>query len=334
MGLISIGDLAQSFLLKRHNVALKSELQHLSGEITTGRVRDVAARLSGDLVPLSGLDASLASLRAYRAVNSEAALFTGVMQTALGRIDSLSLDLSKSLNLAGTTPSPIRLDAVAAEARRQFEAAVATLNTRFGDRSIFAGNATNAAAVIDSAAMLSAVEAAASGAVSAADVEAAVGAWFDAPAGYAASAYLGGAALSPWRIAQGEQASADITAMDPAVRDTLKGLAMAALLDRGILAGQPEARQDLARRAGASLMTSQSGRVLLAARLGTVEAQIEGAAVSNAAEASSLEIARAGMIAADPYETASKLEQTQTQLETIYAITARMTRLSLMDFLR
>ena len=121
MSLVSIGDLAQSFLLRRQNVALKSDLQRLSGELTTGRVADVAARLSGDLVPLSGLDASLSSLRAYRAVNSEAALFTGVMQTALGRIDSLSLEMSRSLNLAGTTPSPVRLDAVAAEARRQFD---------------------------------------------------------------------------------------------------------------------------------------------------------------------------------------------------------------------
>lgn len=334
MSIVSIGDLAQSFLLRRQNVLLKSDLQRLSTELTTGQVTDVAARLSGDLVPISGLDASLSSLRAYRAVNSEAALFTGVMQTALGRIDNLSLDMSKSLNLVAITPQPARLAAVAAEARQNFDAAVATLNTRFGDRSIFAGKATNGAAVIDSAAMLSQIEVQAAGALSAADVEAAVTAWFDAPSGYNAGAYLGGAALAPWTIGQGEQANADVTATDPAIRDTLKGLAMAALLDRAVLAGQPEARQDLARRAGASLLNSQSGRVLLSARLGTVEAQIESATTSNSAEASALEIARAGMVAADPYETASKLEQAQTQLETIYAITARMTRLSLMDFLR
>ena len=44
MGLVSLGDMAQSFMLRRQNVALKSDLQRLSSELTTGRVVDTAAR--------------------------------------------------------------------------------------------------------------------------------------------------------------------------------------------------------------------------------------------------------------------------------------------------
>lgn len=333
MSLVSLGDMAQSFLLRRQNVALKSDLQQLSTELTTGRVADTSARVSGDLVPLSGIDASLARLKGYGSVATEAALFTGAMQTALGVIDDLSSDLSASLlAAAGSVASP-RVDATGVDARHRFETAVSALNTRFGDRTLFAGTATTGAATVGANAMMQALDAVVVGMTSAADVETAVAAWFDAPTGFAAQAYQGGGSLAPLAIAPGEEAVVDVTATDPAIRATLKGLAMAALLDRGVLSGQPDARRDLARLAGVSLLQSQTDRAHLSARLGTVEGQIGTATARNSAETTALQIARSDIVAADPFETASRLEETQAQLEKIYAITARMTRLSLMDYL-
>ena len=333
MSQVSLGDMAQSFLLRRQNVALKSDLQRLSTELTTGRVTDAAARVSGDLVPLSGIDASLARLKAYGSVTTEAGLFTGAMQTALGAIDAMSSELSGSLIAAAGGVTPLRIDAVGADARQRFEMAISTLNTRFGDRSLFAGTATNGAATVDADTIMQALDLEVAGLTSAADVETAVAAWFDSPTEFAAQSYLGGGALASVSIAPGEEAVVNVTATDPAIRATLKGLAMAALLDRGVLGGQADARRDLARLAGVSLLQSETDRAYLSARLGTVEGQIDGAMARNAAETTSLQIARSGIVAADPFETASRLEETQAQLEKIYAITARMTRLSLMDYL-
>ncbi len=70
------------------------------------------------------------------------------------------------------------------------------------------------------------------------------------------------------------------------------------------------------------------------ANLGTVEAHIETVSVQSASETSALEILKANLLSVDPYETASELQAVQTQLETLYALTARMSRLSLVDFLR
>ena len=334
MSLISLGDMAQSFLLRRQTVALKSDLQRLSGEMTTGRVTDTAARVAGDLVPLSGIDAALARIKGYGSTISEAGLFAGAMQTALGVIGDLSTDLSSNLIAAGSGISGARVDAVGADARQRFETVISGLNTRFGDRSLFAGQATTNAATVDATVILQALDVAVAGATSAADVETAVTAWFDDPTGYMAQAYTGGDKLAPVSIAPGEEAMVDVTAGDPALRATLKGMAMAAMLERGVLAGQPEARQDLARRAGVSLLQSQTDRAYLSARLGTAEAQIESATARNAAETTSLQIARSDIVGVDPFETASRLQETQAQLEKIYAITARMTRLSLMDYLK
>ena len=334
MGLVSLGDMAQSFMLRRQTVALKSDLQRLSTELTTGRVADTAARVSGDLGPVSGIDASLARLKGYGAVTAEAGLFAGSMQTALGVVDDLSSALSRTLLAASSSSSQSLVDATGRDARSRLETALSALNTRVGDRSVFGGVATNGPATAPAETIMLALDTAILGATTVQDIETAVTDWFNAPTGFAALGYTGGAALAPVNIAPGEEANLDITATDPAIRATLKGLAMAALLDRGVLAGQPAARQDLAKRAGLSLLESQSERTFLAARLGAAEAQIDAAASRNAAETSSLQIARSDITAADPFETASRLQETQQQLEKIYAITARITRLSLMDYLR
>jgi len=65
-----------------------------------------------------------------------------------------------------------------------------------------------------------------------------------------------------------------------------------------------------------------------------IEAQIDGATARNTAESSALELARAELIAIDPYKAATDLTSVQTQLETLYALTARLSRLSLVEYLR
>jgi flagellar hook-associated protein 3 FlgL len=330
---ISMGDLAQTFMLRRQNLAVKQNLQRLSFEVTSGVSRDITARLSGDLGALSGIDTALARLTGYSAVTTEAGLFAGAMQIALGTIDTMSSDLSTNLLAASNGLADSRIDAVGADAEQKLQAALSALNTQIGDRSLFAGISTNGAAVISADSLLSALGIAVSGATSGAAVEAAVTAWFTSPTGYDEVAYQGGSELAAIAISPGEEAQIDITAKDPALRDTIKGLAMAALLNRGVLAGQPQGRQDLAQRAGLGLMENRGERVNVAARLGLTEAKIGASATRNSNEAMALKIARNGIVEADPYETATKLEETTAQLEKIYAITARMSRLSLLDYL-
>lgn len=333
MNPISYGDLAHSYLLRRQNVAAKNELQALNTEVVTGQVRDITAQLRGDMVPLAGLDATLSRLDGYDTLTRETGLVAGAMQTALDTIHTVSSDLAEFLIGASSSVLESRVAAAGSTARANLNTVVSALNTRFGDRSIFAGVEASQPAMIDAETLLSSVETAVSGALTPADVAARVSAWFDDPAGFAATSYKGGAANSPLTIAAGEQVSIDITATDPAIKETLKGLAMAALLDRGILAGAPIARQELAKTAGLHLLQSNTDRAHLTGRLGAAEAQIASAATRNSAESTSLKIVRNDITTVDPYEAASRLQDMQAQLEKIYTLTARMTRLTLMDYL-
>ena len=72
MSSVSLGDLAKSFMLRRHNVSLKQDLQRLTTELTTGKVSDTAQHVSGDLMQLSGIDGSLARLKGFNAITNEA----------------------------------------------------------------------------------------------------------------------------------------------------------------------------------------------------------------------------------------------------------------------
>ena len=333
MTLSSIGDLARSFTLRNQVTQLKAELERRSQEVTTGRTGDIGRAVRGDFTPLTALDATLARLDAFRSVTTEAALSTQAMQSALASVSDMSGRLGSTL-LSVTGPgNPTSVDAVAKDALAQFRSAVAIFNTRVGDRSLFGGTETRSPALAPADTILDAVVAAAASATTAQDVATAVDAWFADPAGYATLAYTGGPALDPLSVAQGEAVPLDATAADAGVRETLRGLALAAILDRGILAGNPAQRAELATAAGAILLEAADVRGALAARIGTAEERIANATTRNSAEATALQIARLGIVSADPYDAATALTEAESQLDTLYTVTARLSRLSLANYL-
>lgn len=328
---------ASAFLtagLFRQGAALKAEITRTSTEMTTGTKSDAGAAVGGDFSSLAAIDHALARIKGYAATTSEVALMAGSMQTALGVISTAAEDLSTSLlrNLGLSVPE--NLTAVTIEGQRQFETSIAALNTRFAERSVFGGVVTETAPLPDAETILSNLETAlsAAGVVTVADAQGVIDAWFDGPSGYEAL-YQGGAARSGVPVAPGENVDLPATALDPAIRDTLKGLASVALLDRGLFTGQSETRAQMAREAGVALLSSGAGRAVLAARVGTAEANISEAKTRNDAEKTALGIARTGLLEADPYETATRLQDLQSRLESLYVLTSRLSKLSLTDYL-
>ena len=337
MTLLSVGDMAQAFRMRRHNAQLQTQVMRLTAEMTSGTRADLGAAVSGDFRVLAGLDRSLEALKAYRTATTEAALAAGTVQASLGTAQALAADLAPALLSAATGGSSAPVDIAAADARQKFAAVVSALNTRVADRYLLSGTATDRIPVGGPDEILSALATATAGQTTAAGVAAAVSAWFDAPpggGGYLDTAYGGNATpLAPLRIGAEEEAALDVTAADPAIRNLLRGLALGALVAEGALPSDPAGRAALFKASGESLIASGDEMALLRARVGSVEARIAETAARNTAEASALGIARNGLVAADPYDTASALEAVQTQIETLHALTARLSRLSLADYL-
>ena len=330
----SLGDLTHSFVLRRQSTDLKAAAERLASEVTTGRVSDAARAVSGDLVPLAGIETSLTRLQAYRSATTEAGLFAAGVQEALGVLDRLSGDLATSLVTASNSGHAAMITAVGVDAASRFSSAIATLNTRLGDRSLFSGVATSQPALISAEAIMSALDAEVAGTTTAEAAAAAVSAWFASPLGFAAVAYQGGDPMSPQPVSPEDEVRLDVTAMDPTILRTIEGLALGALIARPSAPPTNTERTALARLAGERLMSGQTDRAGLSARVGTAEARIDAAVQRNDTERSALEIVRAGLLSVDPYAAASELEAVQSQLEALHAVTARLSRLSLVDFLR
>lgn len=337
MSFYSVGDMAQFYQLRRHNSELKSLATRLTSELTTGVSADTGAAVRGDFTALAGVERSLATLGSYATVTAEADQFAAAQQVALGSISTMLAEAGPTLLSASTSSSPTMLSATTNDARQKFGAVIGALNTNTAGRYSFSGMATDARPLASAEAMLAALTTATVAETTATGFTAALTAWFDAPAGgggFLDTAYGGGAPLAPVAIASGETVEIGVTAADPAVRDLLKGLALASLVAEGALAGDATARAALTRSAGEMVMAASGQATSLAARVGSTEAQIEDAVTRNTAETSALEIARTGMTAADPYDTATALEAVQGQLETLYVLTARLAELKLTDYLR
>jgi len=334
MTMTSIGDLARSMILQRQTNTTKTDLARLTEMLASGRHADQAAEVRGDLGPLAAIEGTLARLGAWQSAGMALAARLGVMQTALGALNGIAETQATNLLRLGNGARDDQVSLAASDARDHLEAAIGVLNARYGGQSVFAGTRTDGPAVASADVLLDTLMPLVGGAATADQARAAVLAWFDDPAGFAAQGYLGGVAQPAIAIGPGSSAAAVVTGNDPDLRKALAGLAMAALLDRGLFSGQPVARQQLAEMGGEVLTANASARIHLAAGLGATEQRLAEVQARNAAEQGALGIVRSGLISADPYATATDLESARVQLETLFAITSRLSGMSLLGYLR
>jgi flagellar hook-associated protein 3 FlgL len=334
MTLQPIGDLARMFVARRQMTEVQAGVTRAANEVTTGLVADRGAHLKGDQTVAAALSRDLAMVAALSRNAAGLATAAGALQTALQGVDDLAGDMSLGLLSPAADRDGPTTGTLAVQARQAFEGAVGLLNTQAGGQTLLAGTATDGPATVDAGSLLGLATAAAAGQQTAADIAAAIVAWFDDPAGFAAQGYRGGPPRPPVPLAPGETASLPQTAADPALRRTLAGLAIAALSVDLAAGGPSQVASGLQRAAGQILIAGGNDRTAGMAALGVTEERIAIVAARLDAEQSAMARAQSDLLAADPYEAATRLSSSQTQLETIYAVTGRLARLTLVEFLR
>jgi flagellar hook-associated protein 3 FlgL len=334
MSAISIGDLAQSFMLRHRNSALKQDMLRLTQELSTGRVADLREALQGNYSYLTQIERSLDVLGGYQVATTEAKIFASHIQTTLGRFQDVGEELANSLVVNGGSTVGATSGDTSAEARTAVDILVGILNTKAAGRSIFGGTATDRAATETSQVLLSEIKNAMTGATTPSDMFVAAQAWFDDPAGFAAAFYKGGASdLSPVRLSESEQVAFDIRATDPKLKNMLLFASVAAVADDATFGLTTAEKAEVFSQAGTSLLGARDSIISLRSRVGFMEAQIDGAATRNAAEITVSEYEKTALLQVDPYDAATRLEEVQFQLQSLYSVTVRMSQLSLANFL-
>lgn len=336
MSITTYSDAAQFQLLRRDSAQQKSDLARLTSELSSGRVADLGQALGGDYSTLADITRSMRLNSSFISSVTEASIAAEGRQSALGRVAAELDGYAPSLLAVTGSGSLSDLQLTLADGTNRFEQAVDAMNTRLAGRSLFSADMPGASPLISGEDMMVELRSLVSGAPDAATAVADVTAWFmDAGGGYETIAWQGGAGAAPSvLIAEGQSAETGVTALDPAIRGSLAGLALAALASEQAPAFAEDEQRALITASASQMLSAEGGLIELRARLGAEEGRIEDARVTAESTRASLQIEYGRLVEADPYETATELEAVSIRLESLYILTARMSRLSLTEYLR
>lgn len=338
MKYISVGDMSQTYLLRRHNSQLKTTMTRLNEEMITGIAKDLGAAVGGDFTALTAINHSLARSEIYAQVATETDLLAGTQQSALEIMQGHAYEVGSTLVSAASATNPTMINSGATDAAVRFESIIDALNVSVAGRYVFSGVTTDTRPVADADQILGDLQTYVASETTTAGIVSKIDEWFDAPAlspGFTRDAYAGSATtLSPMRLSEADTAQITITATDPALRNLLKGFALASMISQDMLpVNDVTSRATLLQKAGEQIITADGELSTLRSQLGTVEGIIAEAQTRNSAQKQSLELAKTELIGVDPYDSATALEAVQSQIETLYTLTSRIQKLSLTDYL-
>lgn len=338
MSVVSIGDQARAFVLQSASHRLKTTVTTLAAELASGQVADLPGRLNGNTREVASISSRLALLNQLQTNAKEAASLTKGMTDVLENVRTTTLRLSTSLITLPNAHSASAVGVSAAEAENAFQQVVSNLNTAAGNRFLLSGVESDVAPLIPADDMLDTLQGLVAGQSTAADVAQIVADWFDSPTGgggFMDVAYHGSVTGDRvMQIAEGKDLRVGLTASSASLREQLKGLATAALVERGVLAGNSHEQQNLLATGGKILIDSSAMLVADMGRIGLHEQNASQAQAENASAIATLTTLNNTIREADPAATAAAITEAETQLQALYSVTARLADLNLVSYLR
>ena len=330
MAMTTIGDLAQHFATRRQNADIKSRMNTLSAELSSGKVQDLTRHLSGDTVRVSNAEHDLRRIASFQMANTETAHHLAAVQTVLAEVETMRGDLSASAMMITESSSLDDVGSVSSSAKQTLNSLIQSLNTQFAGRSLFAGSATNGPALADADTIISAVAGAAQ---NSSDPNSAIDAWFDDPAGFLTIGYLGDTGdFQTRRLGNDRTISNPARADIDVIRDAIRAVVTAAIASEIWLNSDDQIAMMTA--ASDQLFAASDGIARLQGEVGLAEQTVEDQSTRLTAQKAAITLMQSSLTDADPFETATNLQQVQLQLETHYTLTARLAGLSFTGYMR
>lgn len=335
MPIVSIGDMSKHFISLKNSGEIKSDLARLGQELSSGRRSDVVSFLGGDTRQLLGIKHSISVVEGHLQTATETSMLLEHMQLALARVDDARSRTAETVLKINPQSQPLQIEQAAKTAKSAFSDIVSTLNGTYAGRSIFGGTQVDSPPLADPEAMLTDISASIAGFSTISDVVQAIDDWFDDPAGgFSTMGYLGDRGDHVARsIGSDQKLSIDVRADDKPMREILKATALAATLDS--ISGNFSTRDQgaILQMAGTKMLAASSDAVQMQSTIGYLQETVAVGQTRLASESISLGIAYNSLTSADPFETATKLEAVQMQLETHFTVTSRLSRLSLVEYI-
>ena len=329
---------------------VQSRLSEASYEATTGRKADVFASLGARAGETLSLRTHLTRVEGFLETNTSLTNKLGMMSSSLGSVRSAAqgvLDASVGMQADGSMGA----DALRQAARTTFDQIVAIVNTPYNGQQLFAGIESGAPALQSwtqasagtgltpedvMAAIIGGGVATASVAVTQVEEVFSSTHLADPTLNFEATFYNGagtGGARQSALIEPGTVLDYGVQANDPAFTGLLQGLAMMATADPADFANQAEFGVWID-EATSALMGGIDGVLAAEGRLGGQQRVLDDMVERQQARVDLYKGQIDALEGVDEYEAASRVELLSTQLEATYAITARLSGLSFLNFMR
>lgn len=312
--------------LSRNISDVRERIKSVSAEAVTGRVNDPTKHLSGQIGDAMMGQKALNDIERDQGLMKLRETRLDITQQSLTRMQEGISGLSARAINTVSFPSAADWQSVASDARSQLEASVAALSVRHGERYLFSGDATSTAPLPGTDAIMAEIEALIGEATDGEDLNARLDAFFDPETGrFANDIYRGTADTS-----NGDA----ITVLDPAIMDSLRSLSVLSMSGPGgALEGLP-GKDDALTDAAGRLARAEGQLTQLRAETGIEQNRVAKSLEALEKEHTILSGLFNQMTARDQYEAAAELKSLETNLEASYLLTARLTQLSLLNFLR
>ena len=309
--------------LGQHISELRTQIGKTSTEATTGRYEDLTLHLSGRIG--KAMLGQMADISTDREVLNLRASRLSLIQTSLGTVQESSSGIAANMLSAIGGEHETDVGIAARDAKAALSASLSSLNARYGDRFLFAGDATSTLPFSDQSALLADIELIADSATDSADFATQLDDYFTSPTG-------------GWlqNIYQGSTTASDpesVTADNDAIKSLIRDLAVLAISGPDGPLASLDGYKTLVQETSLSLSSSETQITNLRADLGVYEERNAIEQKTLDTEETVLTASFNDLTARDQYEAATELQSLQTTLEASYLITARLSQLSLLNYL-
>ncbi len=315
---------------------IKARMNVTSQEAVTGIQADLTKATNGRVGNAHLMQKALNDIEQETRINSVSASRLELTMQGISGVQKAVTGIDTKAILALASGSAPGVETVQNEAEANLRNTMYALGLKQGSRNLFSGNATDKPPYADPDILLEDIRNIMSTAGSPSDIETALDTYFNDPAGgFATKIYLGGTeAASPLRLANDDKINVDIRGDNQTLKDLLRGLATIATADSsGFAIDSVEFSQVFS--AGSSFTgNAATNLIVMEGQLGIHTQAINQANARNADEKLALQTAYQSLVGRDEYEAAAELKLLETQLQSSYVITSRMSDLSLTNYLR
>ncbi len=320
----------------RTTAQIREQIQVVSQEAVTGLKSDLKTATNGDVGRAHLLQKAQSDLLQAQEVNTLSETRLSFMSRAVSgaRTTLNSIDTRGFIALNSGTPNGV--NAIAEEAENSIRLVMNALSISHGERNLFSGDRTNVSTFAGADTLLEDVRNIIATAPNADAAKTALDDYFDTPGGgFETNVYQGGDGNPPaLPVGNGQTVQVPVSGRNQEIKDVLKGLAIMATAKESLPPTDTAGFAFLFEEGTKAAAKGGSGLIRLETEIGTLGETVEKAKTQNDRERTALETAFQNLFGRDQFEAAAELQSLQVQLEASYTITARLSNLTLTNFLR